>query len=78
MRRASLWSLHPDYAESEPEPSAHHYECARIELGCWASDEQVTARAMEIADDETRLWNELADADQAESRLDDRNAEGDY
>lgn len=70
-RSTSLWSQHPDIADDGAEPSDHQFEAARIELGPWASDEQVTARAFELLDDELRIWNTMAADDEAESRLGD-------
>ena len=57
--RSDHWRVPATYCGNDPqlmddrEPSAHAYDAARAELGSWASDEQITARAFEItlADD---------------------------
>ena len=59
----------PQYM-AELEPTSHEWDAARAELGAWASDQQITARAMELAQADVDDANERALADQADSRED--------
>lgn len=56
--------------DDDIEPTAHQYEAARIALGAWASDDQVTRMAFDILDAEILDSYRMAEEDMADSRRD--------
>ena len=58
----------------DAEPTASEYKAARAELGAWASDEQITARAFELMAESLTLLDANADdhaADNFADRMED-------
>lgn len=72
QRNAPYTGNDPQLMEPDNEPSAHQWDAARSELGPWASDAQVERRALQLVDEEQRLWATMSDDDEADSRLDDK------
>jgi hypothetical protein len=77
MNGFDLWLTTNRADDDAPEPSAANLADARDELPAGASDDEVYALAAMLAAEEARSWAERAEADEADSRNDDRDEEGD-
>jgi hypothetical protein len=57
----------PQLMDDPLEPTAREWDAARIELGPWASDQQIERRALQLLDEQIRYNSDMADEDEAES-----------
>jgi len=55
----------------DDQPTAAEYRAARAELGAWASDEQITARAFQLMAESLALLDANADDHAADNYNDD-------